>query len=156
MEIEINANIEKVWEKMLEDKWYRLWTIEFNPSGSWYEKENQGEFVVGEKVKFLGEMDGSLGGMLSFVKDVRKFEFISFEHRGYIQDGKEVTDTSEILSWAPAFEKYTFEKINENKTKVFISMESSVLYADMMAEMWPKALLKLKEICENESVCKIK
>jgi hypothetical protein len=149
-EIEINAGVEKVWEKMLGDEGYRIWALEFSPGGSWYEKENVGEFVVGEKVKFVGPMeDGSLGGMLSFVKEVRKFEFISFEHRGYLQGGNEITNTPEILSWAPAFENYTFEKLSENKTKINVAVEMSAEYSDMMAALWPKALAKLQEICEK-------
>lgn len=151
-EIEINADISKVWEKMLGDEGYRLWTVEFNPVGSWYEKEHAGDFVVGEKVKFLGpdsSGDGKIGGMLSFVKEVREFEFIAFEHRGYISDGKEITDTPEILAWTPACENYTFERIDESKTKITVDVEMSVEYADMMAAMWPKALIKLKEICES-------
>lgn len=151
-EIEINASPESVWEKMLSDEGYRLWTLEFNPGGSWYEKENAGQFVVGEKVNFLGPNpgnEGEIGGMLSFVKEVREFEFISFEHHGYIHGDKEVTDTPEVLAWAPAFENYTFENLGEGKTKVKVDVEMSMEYADMMAAMWPKALEKLKEICEH-------
>ncbi len=151
-EIEINASVQKVWEKMLGDEGYRVWTLEFNPAGSWYEKENAGDFVVGEKVKFLGpnpSEEGSVGGMLSFVKELKVFEFISFEHHGYLVGDKEVTDTPEVLSWAPAFENYSFEKLDENKTKVKVEIEMSAEYSDMMVAMWPKALEKLKEICER-------
>lgn len=150
-EIEISAGVENVWEKMLGDQGYRIWTLEFNPSGSWYEKENTGDFILGEKVKFLGpnpSVEGEIGGMLSFVKEVRKFEFISFEHHGYIMGDKEITDTPEILSWAPSCENYTFEKLSDDKTKIAVDVEMSAEYADMMAAMWPNALLKLKEICE--------
>ncbi len=151
-EIEINAGVEKVWEKMLGDEGYRQWTTEFNPGGSLYEKEkteNDGEFVLGEKVRFLGPgEDGSMGGMLSRVKEVRKNEFISFEHYGFIMGGVEDTESEKIKSWAPACENYTFEKIADDKTKVKVEVEMSAEWADMMSAMWPKALLKLKEICE--------
>lgn len=151
-EIEINAHPEVVWDKMLGDEGYRIWTLEFNPGGSWYEKETEGDFVLGEKVTFLGpnpETEGEIGGMLSSVKEVRPYEFISFEHRGYIMGNIEITDTPEILSWAPAYENYTFEKIADDKTKVTVDVEMSAEYSDMMAALWPKALLKLKEICEG-------
>ncbi len=151
-EIEINAEAPKVWEKMLGDEGYRIWTLEFNSGGSWYEKESAGEFVIGEKVRFLGpdpSEEGKTGGMLSFVKEVRKFEFISFEHHGYIMGDTEITDTPEILAWAPAFENYTFESLGENKTRIKVEIEMSAEYSDMMTVMWPKALLKLKEICEE-------
>jgi hypothetical protein len=150
-EIEICAPAATVWDKMLGDEGYRIWTLAFNPGGSWYTKEHAGEFVVGEKVKFLGPdpSGGEMGGMLSFVKEVRMHEFISFEHRGYIVGGKEVTDTPEILSWAPSCENYTFEKVDENTTKIKVDVEMSAEYADMMAALWPQALLKLQEICES-------
>lgn len=150
-EIEINATPQKVWNQMLGDTGYRTWTLAFNPDGSWYEKDNEGDFVLGEKVKFLGpnpESDGQIGGMLSFVKEVRPHDFISFEHRGYIIGDTEITNTPEILSWAPAYENYTFKKVNENTTNIVVDVEMSAEYSDMMEALWPKALLKLKEICE--------
>jgi uncharacterized protein YndB with AHSA1/START domain len=149
-EIEINASVEKVWDKMLGDEGYRVWTMEFNPGGSWYEKENPGEFVVGEKVKFLGpDGEGKLGGMLSTVKEIRKNEFISFEHYGFIMNSLEDTESEKIKSWAPAFENYTFESLGDNLTKIKVAIEMSAEWSDMMAVMWPKALEKLKEICEK-------
>ncbi len=152
-EIEINATIESVWYTMLGDEGYRIWTKEFNPRGSWYEKEYAGEFVMGEKVRFLGpdpaqEGEGSVGGMLSRVKEVRKYEYISFEHYGFVVKGQELTNTPEILAWAPSFENYTFVKLEEHKTLINIEMESAPEYTEMFTDMWPKALKKLKDICE--------
>lgn len=154
-EIEIDAPVEKVWEKMLGDIGYRIWTTEFNPAGSWYEKENEGEFVVGEKVKFLGpdpspDNAGTVGGMLSTVKEMRKNEFISFEHYGYIMKGQEFTDTPEILAWAPSYENYTFDTVSENKTLVKVYIESDPQYTEMFTDLWPKALLSLKKLVEKE------
>ncbi len=152
-EIEINAGVEKVWEMMLGDAGYRQWTVEFNPGGSYYEKENQnnnGEFVVGEKVKFLGpDGEGTMGGMLSTVKEVRKNQFISFEHYGFMMNGVEDTESESVKSWAPSYENYTFEHVSENKTLIKVDIEMSADWADMMNALWPKALVKLKEICEK-------
>lgn len=149
-EIEIMSSIEKVWGKMLGDEGYRVWTLEFNPGGSYYKKDHEGEFVVGENVDFLGPDDkGQLGGMISRVADVRKNEFISFEHLGYNMNGVRDTESEEIKKLFPSFENYTFEKIDNNQTKVKVFMESDPKYTEMFKDLWPKALKRLKEICEE-------
>jgi len=148
-QIEINANKEKVWEKMLSDEGYRIWTSAFNSNGSWYEKEYKGALVPGEKVKFLGpDGEGKIGGMLSQVEAVGKHEFIYFKHYGFVMNGIELTDTPEIKAWAPACENYTFTEIG-NSTKVEIYIEVAAEWSAMMKDSWPKALLVLKDICEN-------
>jgi hypothetical protein len=144
-EIIINAPKEKVWEKMLGDEGYRIWTNEFNPGGSWYE----GSFEEGSKIKFLGPGEaGQMGGMASEIAVNRKYEFISIKHLGFILNGQEVTDTPEILAWAPAYENYTFTE-EEGKTKVEVYVEVNPEWLEMMKGSWPKALEKLKEICEE-------
>lgn len=149
-EVEINAPVDKVWEKMLGEAGYRVWTAEFNPGGSWYEKEHTGEFVAGENVDFLGpDQNGNLGGMISKVYEVRKPEFISFQHLGYNMSGVRDTTSEENQSLFPSFENYTFEKIDDNKTKVHVDMDSDPKYTEMFNGLWPKALNKLKEICEK-------
>jgi hypothetical protein len=148
-EIEINAGVEKVWHEMLDLETYKIWTLEFNPGGSWYEKENQGDFVEGEKIRFLGPgEDGKMGGMLATVKESNKYEFISFEHYGFIMNDVEDTESESVKSWAPSCENYTFTKLDENRTLLKVDVEMSKDWASMMEVMWPKALLKLKEICE--------
>jgi uncharacterized protein YndB with AHSA1/START domain len=149
-EIEINTPVEKVWHTMLDAESYKVWTLEFNPGGSWYEKENVGDFVEGEKIKFLGPgQDGKIGGMLAVAKKVEMYKEMYFEHFGMIMNGEEKTSGEEIENWAPSFEKYFFEKIDDNKTLLKVEMETSSEWASMMDEMWPKALAKLKEICEK-------
>jgi hypothetical protein len=143
--IEINAPVEKVWWLMLSDIGYRNWTLEFNPKGSWY----SGLLEEGQKIKFFGLMDdGTMGGMLSFVKKMEMYKHIYFEHYGWIIKGEEKTSGEDIERWAPSFEKYFFEKVTNNKTVLIIEMESDEQYSDMMSKMWPKALIKLKELCE--------
>lgn len=148
-EIEIDSNVENVWNKMLGGDSYKIWTLEFNPGGSWYEKENEGDFVEGEKIRFLGPgEDGTMGGVLSAVKTVNKNQFISFEHYGFIMNGVEDTESESVKSWVPSREDYAFEKLDDNKTLVKVETEMSVEWSSVMEAAWPKALLKLKEICE--------
>lgn len=143
--IDINAPIEKVWDTMLEDKTYRVWTAPFN-EGSYY----MGDWSKGSKILFLGPNPetGKEGGMVSRIKDNRKHEFISIEHLGMFHDGVEDTTSDAVKSWAGSLENYTFKDHN-GKTEVLVDMDINEDYKEMFEGMWPKALQKLKEISEQ-------
>ena len=142
--IEINATKEKVWNTMLEDKTYRIWTEAFS-KGSHY----IGDWSKGSKILFLGPNEnGEMGGMVSRIKENKKYEFISIEHIGMVQDGKEDTTSEAIKDWAGALENYTF-KDKSGTTEILVEMDSNEEYAEMFEGMWPNALQKLKEISEK-------
>ena len=141
--IVINAPKEKVWDTMLEDKTYRQWTEAFAP-GSYY----KGDWNQGSKMLFLGPGENGLMGMVSRIKENKKYEYISIEHLGFVQDGKEDTESEGAKSMAGALENYTFNE-NDGKTEVIVDMDSNEEYADMFKDMWPKALQKLKELAEQ-------
>ena len=142
--IVIDAPISKVWDTMLEDKTYRIWTEAFMP-GSYY----KGDWNKGSKILFLGPgADGKIGGMVSRIKDNRLYEFISIEHLGEVIDGVEDTTSDRVKDWAGALENYTF--IDKNgKTDLVVDMDINAEYKEMFEGMWPKALQKLKELCEE-------
>ena len=142
--IEINASKEKVWNTMLEDKTYRIWTEAFS-KGSHY----IGDWSKGSKILFLGPNEnGEMGGMVSRIKENKKYEFISIEHIGMVQDGKEDTTCEAIKVWAGALENYTF-KDKSGTTEILVEMDSNEEYAEMFEGMWPNALQKLKELAEK-------
>jgi uncharacterized protein YndB with AHSA1/START domain len=137
--ITINSPKEKVWRTMLEPESYRTWTAAF-AEGSYFE----GSWNKGEKIKFLtpaGE------GMISIIAENKPFEFISIKHLGIIKDGVEDTESPESKSWAPAFENYTFSE-RDGATEVKVDMEVAPEFEEFMNSTWPKALARLKEICE--------
>jgi hypothetical protein len=142
--IDINAPKEKVWNTMLDDKTYRIWTEEFTP-GSHY----VGNWSKGSKILFLGPgNDGKIGGMVSRIKDNRLYEFISIEHLGEVLDGIEDTTSDRVKIWAGALENYTF--IDKNgKTELVVEMDINEEFKEMFEGMWPKALQKLKSLCEE-------
>jgi len=137
--IDIKASKEKVWNTMLDDKTYRIWTEAFAP-GSYY----KGDWNKGSKILFLAPGEKGEMGMVSRIKDNRKYEFISIEHLGDVKDGKEYTGTS----WAGALENYTFKE-NNGKTEVLIDVDSTEDFKELFQGMWPKALQKLKELAER-------
>lgn len=143
--IVINAAKEKVWKTMLEDKTYREWTEPFSP-GSHY----VGSWEKGSKILFLGPNEhGVMGGMVSRIKDSRKHEYISIEHLGVVQDGKEDTTSDEVKQWAGSLENYTFKDHN-GKTELLVDMDINDEYEEMFEDMWPRALQKLKALAENK------
>ncbi len=144
--IQINAQKEKVWDVMLGDATYREWSESFH-AGSYY----KGDWSEGSKMLFLGpdETGKNEGGMVSRIKENRKYEFISIEHVGVVVDGVEDTTSEQATKWASAFENYTFTE-KDGGTEVRVDVEvANDEYKEMFEGMWPKALLKLKEIAER-------
>jgi len=143
--IVINAPAAKVWSTMLDDATYRIWTEAFSP-GSYY----KGDWNTGSKILFIGPGEKGEGGMVSRIKENRKHEFISIEHLGMVQDGKEDTSSEEAKAWAGALENYTF--INKSgATELRIDLAGNIAdeFAKMFDEMWPNALQKLKDLSEK-------
>jgi uncharacterized protein YndB with AHSA1/START domain len=139
----INANKQKVWNVMLDDKTYRQWTAAFH-EGSFY----KGSWDEGSEIHFLGpDEEGKLGGMYSKIKENRKHEYISIEHLGMVKDGAIDTTSEEVKKWTPAFENYTFTE-KGNQTEIKVEMQVASEYKAMFEEMWPRALKTLKDLCE--------
>lgn len=145
--IQINAPKEKVWDTMLQDATYRVWTEPFNP-GSYY----QGSWEEGSEIRFLGcDDDGNpnAGGMFSRIKENRLHEFISIEHIGMIDGEGNIDTTSEMVKkWTPAFENYTFNEV-DGVTEVLVDLDVADEHKNMFDESWPKALQVLKELSEK-------
>ncbi|HVR28715.1 MAG TPA: SRPBCC domain-containing protein [Thermoanaerobaculia bacterium] len=142
--ITVEAPREKVWETMLGDTTYRQWTSAFAP-GSYYE----GDWGRGSKILFLapGE-DGKLGGMVTRIAESRPPEYVSIEHLGMVQDGREDTESEAVKEWAGARESYTLKEI-DGGTEVSVEMDTTEEHEAMFEEIWPKALQKLKELAES-------
>jgi uncharacterized protein YndB with AHSA1/START domain len=142
--IVIDAPKEKVWNTMLDDETYRLWTAAFMP-GSHY----IGEWSQGSRILFLGPGDsGEMLGMVSRIKVNRPYEYVSIEHIGMVQGGKEDTSSEEVKSWAGALENYIFKDLG-GKTEVLVEMDTNEEYREMFQNTWPKALARLKELAEH-------
>lgn len=144
--ITINAPKEKVWNTMLGDESYRAWTEVFSP-GSHY----VGNWDKGSKILFLAPVqNGGMSGMVSRIKENRLHEFISIEHLGMVENGKEDTSSEAVKVWAGVHENYTFKE-SGGTTEVSVEMDSVKEYEEMFMNMWPQALQKLKTIAEKQS-----
>lgn len=144
--IVINAPKEEVWDSMLGEETYRIWTEPF-AKGSHF----VGEWSEGGKMYFLGpDPEGNMSGMLSRIKEIREYEYVSIEHIGFVNNGIEDTSSDAVKDWAGAMENYSFKE-NDGNTEVVVELIGNIRdeYSEMFKDMWPKALNKLKEIAEN-------
>lgn len=139
-EVIIDKPVSLVYETMIADETYRAWTAVFNSTSHY-----KGSWEKGSKMLFIGcDEDGNEGGMVSRIKDNVKNEFISIEHLGFFSNGEENLNNS----WAGSLENYTFRDVN-GKTHLSIDLDSNQEFKSYFEEMWPLALIKLKEICEK-------
>lgn len=137
----IAAPPSRVYALMIGTESYRLWTSAFI-DGSYFE----GSWAQGERIRFLSF---SGDGMVAEIAECRPNEFISIRHLGFVAKGVEDTASEAARAWAPAFENYTFVPIPEG-TRLVIDQDVTAEFEAYMAEAWPKALAKLKALCEAE------
>lgn len=142
--IVIDAPKEKVWNTMLSQDTYQLWTGVFGQGSSYV-----GDWSKGSKMLFLApDETGSMSGMVSRIKENRPYEYVSIEHVGIVQNGKEETSGESVKEWAGALENYTFRETG-NRTEVLVDVDTKEEYEEMFQTTWPEALQKLKELAEE-------
>jgi hypothetical protein len=73
---------------------------------------------------------------------------MSFEHLGEVKDGVIDKDSDKVKQWAGAKENYTLKEAS-GVTILDIEMDTAEEYKDMFSQMWPKALLNVKELSEQ-------
>jgi hypothetical protein len=143
----INAPVTKVYDFMLGIKsksTYEQWTALFNPTSTY-----EGTWDKGSKILFIGtDEKGEKGGMVSEIFDNIPNRFISIRHYGLVQANVEITEGPEVEKWANGFENYIFEE-NNGTTTVTVDLDTTEDFVDYMSQTYPKALDKLKELCEK-------
>lgn len=145
--VSINAPVNKVYDLMLgisNKVSYEQWTALFNPTSTY-----EGSWNKGSKMLFLGiDEKGEKGGMVSEIADNIPNQFVSIRHYGLLQANVEITEGPEVEKWANGFENYTFEEEN-GTTTVTVDLDTTEDFLDYMNEHYPKALDKLKGMCEE-------
>jgi len=123
---------------------YEQWTALFNPTSTY-----EGSWDKGNKILFIGiDEKGEKGGMVSKIVENFPNRFVSIQHYGLFKANEEITDGPEVEKWANGFENYTFEE-NNGTTTVTVDLDTDEDFVGYMQENYPKALEKLKEICEK-------
>lgn len=145
--VSINAPTDKVYDIMLgisNKSTYEQWTALFNPTSTY-----EGTWTKGSKILFIGtDEKGEKGGMVSEISANIPNQFISIRHYGLVKADVEITEGPEVEKWANGFENYTFVE-NNGTTTVTVDLDTTEDFLGYMNETYPKALDKLKEICEK-------
>jgi uncharacterized protein YndB with AHSA1/START domain len=135
----IRAPRQAVWKAMLERPTYEQWTTAFC-EGSSYE----GSWDTGATIRFTAP--GGMG-MVSEIAEHRPAEFVSIRHLGEIREGNDDTSSEKVRAWAPCYENYTFTD-EAGGTRVTVDLDSLPGFDDYMQDTFPKALQRLKDLCE--------
>lgn len=142
--IEINAAAAHIFKILTDKKGFSDWTSVFNPTSHY-----EGSWKKGSKIRFLGEDEhGKITGMVSEIREFIPGIFISIVHHGQVRDGIEVMEGPGVDEWSGALEEY-FLRENEGRTELKVSMDIIAEFRNYFEMTWPRALQKLKEICES-------
>ena len=145
--VHINAPAAKIYDLMLginNKSTYEQWTSLFNPTSTY-----EGSWEKGSKMLFVGvDEKGEKGGMVSRIAENIPNRFVSIQHYGLFKADEEITEGPEVEKWGNGFENYTFEE-NNGTTTVGVDLDTTEDFLDYMNQTFPKALDKLKELCEK-------
>lgn len=145
--VKINAPVAKIYDFMLgitSKSTYEQWTSLFNPTSTY-----EGSWNKGNKILFVGvDEKGEKGGMVSKIVENIPNRLVSIQHYGLLKADKEITEGPDVEKWANGFENYTFKENNGTST-IIVDLDTAEDFLDYMNETYPKALEKLKEICEK-------
>ncbi len=136
---DITAPADTVFRLMLDSDAYRDWSSAF-AEGSYYE----GSWQQGQTIRF---MSPSGDGMVSEIAERRQNQFVSIRHRGLIAQGVEDTESPASRAWAPAYENYSFIP-TATGTRVVVDQDVTAEFEQYIVDAWPKALTRLKALCE--------
>lgn len=140
--VDIAAPASRVYQILVGPESYKQWTSAFG-DGLYFE----GSWQQGQPIRFLTP---SGHGVVSEIAENKPNEFISIRHLGYIADnGIEDTSSEAIRAWAPAYENFTFTAAPQGTT-LTVDQDMTDEFEGMV-EAWPRALAKLKALCENRT-----
>lgn len=143
-EVFINAKPGEVYRIMLDQQLYSEWTAAFNPTSRF-----EGSWDKGASIRFIGaDEHGKKGGMISRIRENIPNVYVSIEHLGILDGEKEITSGPQVEAWAGGLEDYYYKE-KDGGTLLLVELDSYDEYVDYFNETWPKALDRLKRLCEK-------
>ena len=122
---------------------YEKWTALFNPTSSY-----EGSWSKGSRIYFIGiDEKGEKGGMVSEIAENNPCKFVSIKHIGLLVSGNEILEGPDVEKWTGGFENYSFNEIN-GISSLLVEIDAVEEFESYMNDTYPKALDKLKEMCE--------
>lgn len=139
--ITVNAPKDRVWSVLTTADRYAEWAAVFSPDGK---AGVQTDWQEGSKVVFT---DGQGMGLVGTITKHVPNEIITFSYVAELgEDGVE-TETA----MKDSVEQYAVAE-QDGMTLLSIELDMEEEYYDMMAAAWDKALVKVKEMAEEDSV----
>lgn len=144
---DISAPVKKVYETMIGKETFKQWTAVFNPSSDFEGGGVEGSWEKGSKIMFVGtDKTGKREGMVGYIRENIPNQYVSIEYKGILDGDHEITEGPLASDWQ-GFENYAFESHN-GSTTVTVDIDVNDQMKEYFRETYPKALDKLKEICE--------
>ncbi|AVI52067.1 hypothetical protein C5O00_13245 [Pukyongia salina] len=139
----INKPQEYVFNKLMDKSVYADWAKAWG-EGMTYE----GEWKEGGYMSFF---DNSRGGTKVVFEVFKPHEYVKAKHIAMVNPQNiEVELTDEMMQkWIGSLEEYNFRKLNDNQTKLEVTMTVDEAFQPMFDGAWPKALGYFKDICES-------
>lgn len=134
----IDAEPALVWDTMIAPETYTIWCGEF-AEGTWFE----GSWDQGASIRFLAP-DG--GGLNAVVEESVPHRSIRLRHLSMFKDGQELPLATE--GGTPTYERYAFTPAGE-RTRLTVTMDCNPEDADYFRKVWPRALARLRSLCED-------
>lgn len=146
--VSINAPAATVYNKMIGKETFKEWTSVFNPSSDYEGGNMEGNWEKDSKVLFVGvDKQGKREGMVGYIRENVPNQFVSIEYVGILDGEHEIIEGPVAEDWQ-GFENYTFES-HGGSTTVTVDIDVNDQMIEYFRNTYPKALEKLKEICER-------
>lgn len=143
--VNINSQIKTVYATTIDKKHFSEWTAIFAPH-SYFE----GSWEKGGILKYqCPDEEERIQGMINRIKQNIPNEEIFIQPIGIIENGVEIMSGEKVKNLDKTYEIYRFTKIGP-KTEVKIIVSALDKHEQYFNETWPKALEKLKAICEKQ------
>jgi len=139
--VQIQANADRVWQVLTEDRYTRQWYSEFK-EGSHAETD----WKEGSVAKFL---DGDGCGMLGRIKANKPNQLLDIVYEGFMINGKEDVESADARGMMGAHETY---KLSEKEGAVTLEVASDMAedWYENMSNSWDKALVRFKSLAEGK------
>ena len=141
-QVRVNASKKHVWETMLHPATYNEWA-----NAGWPGATYEGTWAEGEEVKFVS---ASGEGTLATLVAHKPYDLSHAKHMAVLlKGGAEDRDSELALGWIGTHERYTFTE-EDGVTALTVTITTTPEWAAMFSDGWPKALNKLKVMCEQQ------
>ena len=138
--IDINASRETVWQVLTNDEYNRKWYAVFSEG-----TKAETDWQEGSKVLFTDNTGSGIAGKIVTNKPASE---LIIEYTGVIAGGKEDNESAGAKQVQGGLEIYRLTE-NSGLTRLTTECDMDKAFFDMMAASWDKAILKIKELAEN-------